>query len=353
MEVNNDTLVQQYHQKCDSQQVDASLILCRGFNKAVSNTLIGYSNLDEVSATLDRLKERALQKVRSVTECVELEQGGNYKTSHQQSLEDYNGGEIVVAHQVVIGKTIELMGDHNSVAKLGVNTRSSPLMEDIEPRVVNEGEQNPPLKEGNILNGKDVVTHAMLCNSTTIYSREQGDPEARLCKTRDFGALAINIMPEDNIVQREKVLNAGSFKVNEAQPLMKLNNLMEVSPISSNFSFQKTTNGELHSQVTCLDHDSNNNDVNSKYRDHVENNQLQEEHKKILESAGNDHAMTTSTCLEHHEAVASDPRQGPSPSIGKKPLTLRSFSNICNGQMLSNLNQLPIICIQISMILDE
>jgi hypothetical protein len=338
MEVNNDKLVQQCPQKCDSQRVDASLIPCRGFSKVVSDTLIGYSNLDEVSATLDRLKERALQKVRSVIECVELEQGGNYKTSHRQNFEDYNGGEIVVAHQVVIGKTVELMDDHNNVVKLGVNTRSSPITEDIEPRVINEGEQNPPLKENNNLYGKEAITNAMLCNSTTIYLREEGDPEARLCKTRDFGALAINIMPEDNFVQREKVLNTWSFKINETQPLMKLNNLMEVSPISSNFSFQKTTNGELHSQVTCLDHDSNNNDVNSKCKDHVENNQLQEEHKKILESAGNDHAMTTSTCLEHHEAVASDPQQEPSPSIGKEPLTLQSFSNICNVQMLSNLD---------------
>ena len=322
MEVKNDKLMQQCPKKCDSQRVDASLISCRGFNKAASNTLIGYFNLDEVSATLDRLKERALQKVRSVVECVELEQGGNYKTLHQQSFEDYGGGEVVVAHQVVIRKMVELMDDHNSVIKLGINTRSSPIMEDIEPRVINEGEHNPPLKENNNLYGKEAITNAMLCNSTTIYSCEQGDPEARLCKTRDFGASAINIMPEDNIVQREKVLNAWSFKINETQPLMKLNNLMEVSPISSNFSFQKTTNGELHSQVTCLDHDSNNNDVNAKYRDHVENNQLQEEHKKILESAGNDHAMTTSTCLEHHEAVASYTQQGPSSSIGKKTLTL-------------------------------
>ena len=352
MEVNNDKLVQQCPTNCDFQRVDASLIRCQGVNKAMSNTLVGYSNLDEVSATLDRLKERALQNVRSVVECVELEKGGNYKTLHQQNQKDYNGGEIIVAHQVVFEKAVELVDDYNNVIKMGVNTRSSPIMGDIEPRDINEGERNPPLK-GNNLYGKEAITHAMLCNSTTVYSCEQGDPEVVLCKTREFGALAINIMPEDNIVQREKVLNAGSSKVNEAQPLMKLNNSMEVSPISSNFSFQKTTNGELHSQVMCLDHDSNNNDVNSKYREHVENNQLHEEHKKMLEFAGNDHAMTTSTCLEQPEAVASNLRQGPSPSTSKVSLTHQSFSNICNGEVLSNLDQLPIISIQISMVLDK
>lgn len=340
MDVNNDKLVQQCSKKCDSQRVDASLIPCRGFKKKLSNTLVEYSNLDEVSATLDRLKERALQKVRSIVECVKLEQGGNCKTLHQQSLKDYNGGEIVVARQVVIGNTIELIADHNSAVKLGVNTRSSPIMEDVEPRVNNEGEQNPPLKEGNNLYDKEGIIHAMLCNSTTIHPCEQGDPEARLRKMRDFKASAINFMPKEDIAQREKVLNARSFKVNEAQALMTLNNSMDVSPISSNFSFQKTTNiGELHSQIMCLDHDSNNNDVNSKYRDRVEYNRLQEEHKTFLGSAGDDHAMTTPPCLGHHEAVASNPQQESSPSMGKKPLTLPSFSNKCNGEMLSNLDQ--------------
>lgn len=347
MEVNNDKLVQQCPKKCDFQRVDASLIPCKAFKKMLSNTLIEYSNLDEVSATLDRLKERALQNVRSVVECVELEQGGNYKTSLQQSLKDYSGGEIVVGHQVVIGKMEEQIADHNRVVKLGADARSSPILEGIEPRVNNEGEKDTLLNEGNNLCGKESCIHAMLCNSTTIYSCEENNVEARLCETRGFGALATNIIPKDKIVQTENILNVGSFKANEAQALVTLNNLMEVSPISSNFSFQKTTNGEFHSQIMCLDHDSNNNDVNSKCSDGVEHNWLQEEHKKFFGSTGDNHAMTTPTCLEHHEDKGSTPQQESSTSTGKEPFILQNNSNKCNGETLSNLDQLPLTCIKI------